>query len=131
MKPASRAGGQRIIVSFCCNGDQGIPLGKATACHIEDLELQDTLIGGGEVKIRHEGEVLHVGRLSVGFLWYKPYFGNWYWDGYAVPPESAVAIVNYLMKRKWWHCEGGECNAFEKFNARQPLTLDELLKAVA
>src|SRR5258708_39512128 len=105
----------RIIVSFACNDpDNGAPLGRASACHIDDLELVNTLIGGGDVKVWHEGEVLHVGRLSVGFLWSNGWYGNWCWDAYAVPPESAVAIVNYLMKRKWWRCEGGECKAFDK-----------------
>lgn len=121
-----------VIVSFACNDpDNGLPLGRASACHIEDLELVDTLIGGPGIKVRVEGEVLHVGRLSVGFLWSKGWYGNWCWDGYAMPAESAVAIVNYLMKRKYWRCEGGECVAFDKFNERQPLSLEEFLNAVA
>src|SRR6266704_2992953 len=121
-----------IIVSFACNDpDNGDPLGRASACHIEDLELQNTLIGGGDVKVSFKGELLSVGRLRVPFLWSKGWYGNWCWDGYGMPAESALAIVNYLMKLKYWRCEGGECKAFDKFNAKQPLSLEELLLAVS
>lgn len=130
-----------IIVSFACNDpNNGDQLPTASACHIDDFELQNTLIGGGNVKVSHtafperlstgERGMLFVGHIRVEYYWHKGWYGNWCWDGYSMPAKNALAIVNYLMKLKWWRCEGGECNAFDKFNAKQPLTLEELLIAV-
>jgi hypothetical protein len=125
-----------IVVSFACNHpDNGDFLGRFEACHIGDFELQCTMIGSS-VKLRKvpfkdpvPGKpfgALHVGRLEVGYFYWTCWFGNWCWDGFSVADEDAVAIVNYLMKLKYWTCEGGECKALHKFNAREPLTLEEL-----
>ena len=127
-----------IMVSFACNDpDNGAPLGKASAVHIADFELQYTLIGGwGGVKLSYQpGEPgrdgkLKVGRITVPCLYQRCWLENWCWDGYAVPLESATEIVNYLMKQKYWHCERGECNVFDKFNAKRPINKAELLAAV-
>ncbi len=40
--------------------------------------------------------------------------------------ENSVVLCNRLMKLKSWRCHGGQTDLMEAFNARQPITVEEL-----
>jgi hypothetical protein len=116
-------------IHFACNDEHGNFMGRAERIQIGDLSLECTLMYSG-VKLETEaGQLLRVGRILVPFSGYRYGVGNWCWDGYRIADEDVLKIIHYLQKQKYWTCHEGPCDQYEKFNAKQSFTVEDL-KAV-
>jgi hypothetical protein len=121
-----------IRVDFACNDEHGHDTGMAERVTIDDLELECRLIGGGIVLKQLAGtdtngrHAVQIGKLRFWHNGYKYGVGNWCWDGYWLDASDALKLINYLMRQKYWHCESGPCDQFEKFADQQPFTLEDL-----
>lgn len=113
-----------VRVDFACNDERGNHTDKAEHVDIGDLELECRLIGGG-VKIWDDGK-LRIGRCKFVHYGHKYGVGNWCWCAWYLTEHDAMNLVNYLMRLKYWHCDSGPCDQFEKFNSQQPFTMEDL-----
>lgn len=123
---------QIIRVDFACNDEHGMDTGRAERVSVGDLNLECQLIGGGIVlkhlagtDAKHRGAV-QVGRLRFWHNGYKYGVGNWCWDGYWLEESDVLKLINYLIRQKYWHCNDGPCDQFDKFNSAQPFTMEDL-----
>jgi hypothetical protein len=117
-----------IHVSFCCNDDYGNFKGSAWRISFSEYELdvEENLWPPHGVGLKFD-ETMRAdqsGRLKVGRDIWRPYAGrcgggNIYWQMVRMAGIDAIGIMNYLMRLKHWHAEGGECYLFDQFNAKQ------------
>ena len=114
-------------VDFACNDERGEFTGKAERIEIGELSLECTLLYSG-VAMRADAltKRLWVGRLRMPYKAYKYGVGNWCWDGYDLYEPDVLKIINYLEKQKYWTCNEGPSELYEKFNRKQAFTLEEL-----
>jgi hypothetical protein len=115
-------------IDFACNDEHGLFMERAERVTIGELDLECFLIGGGvKMKIFPAGQnlFLKVGRVILPFTGHSG-GGNWCWEGYEVPGEYAVKLLNYLQRQKYWGCDGGPVEAVDKFESKKPFTLEDL-----
>ncbi len=117
-------------VDFACNDEHGHFMGRAERVTVGELELECTLLYSGVKLETLAGQQVRVGRLVLPYSHYKYGVGNWCWDGYWLADEDVVKIINYLMRQKYWSCESGPEQGYEKFNAKQPFTVEDLKELV-
>lgn len=101
-------------------------MGKAERVTVGDLELECRLWGGGVRMRMVNRELLKIGRVELPFTGYRYGVGNWCWDGYDIPDEYVVKLINYLEKQKYWDVDAGPVEACDKFEAKQPFTVADL-----
>lgn len=114
-----------IQVDFACNDEHGQPMGLAERVNIGELELECTLWKGG-VSLRSERGVVYIGRQKYQKYGYKYGVGNWCWDGYWMKESDALRLISYLERQKYWSCTSGPCEQYDKFEQKQPFTLEDL-----
>jgi hypothetical protein len=42
--------------------------------------------------------------------------------------EDVLKVIGYLQKQKYWHCDEGPCELYEKFNDKTPFDEKDLAK---
>ena len=70
--------------------------------------------------------LLRFGREKAFVLEYRAHYGNWCWDCAWIAGVDALRLANYLMRLKYWECEEAPENFYAKFNAREPLTYEDM-----
>jgi hypothetical protein len=122
-----------ITVSFCCDDDYGSLTGKAIRVDFQKYELSvvDTLWPPAGVTLSFQladNQVVPPIKAAVKIgrdIWREIYGrgsgGNIFWSSVLVRGVDAIAMMNYLMKLKWWRAESGECYLFDQFNAKRPI----------
>lgn len=70
--------------------------------------------------------VLQVGRVTCQGEHYEIWVGNWCWNRVWVKPADAARIIYYLARHNWG-VDGGATALFDKFQARQVISGDELV----
>lgn len=114
------------LVSFACNDENGQFTGKAERVQIGDLSLECRMLYGGVMIQPIDDRQLKLGRLLLSHCGYKYGVGNWCWDGYWLPDEEILRLINYLMRLKYWHCEEAPTEQFVKFNDHIPFSQADL-----
>lgn len=113
-------------IDFACNDEHGNFTGRAERIQIGDLSLECTLLYGGVKFQAVAGQKVRVGRVVVPFSGYAYGVGNWCWDGYWIADEDVLKIIHYLQKQKYWHCEEGPEDEYERFNEKRVFMLTDL-----
>ena len=70
---------------------------------------------------------IKIGHIVLRIGGYATWVGNWCWDRVSTDADSVVLLLAYLQRRGW-QCEMGICELFEKFNAKESITVEDLTK---